>query len=112
MWKWIGIILLAIIILVIGVVYMGYRKLQEFASDTSPVSVVIAAPVDRVFGVLADGDSLGTWFTTSQQPRLRHPGPLQKGDTITIEVRNPRDSTMRETLITVGEVKGLASLEL
>src|SRR5262245_14146376 len=80
MWKLVGGILAAIVILVIGVAYWGWQKLKSFANDNGPVTVVIGAAPDRVFRVLADADSIDRWMSEGRIRRL-HPGLLKPGDT-------------------------------
>ena len=84
MWKWIGGILLVIVLLVGTCTYVGYNKLQKFAGDDGPATTMVGASADRVFAALAIGDSIPEWMSVSGSVRPSRHGLLRKGDTLTV----------------------------
>ena len=60
MWKWIGGILLALIVCLMAAAWWGYKKVTSSFSPDGTVRVTIAAPPARVFSSLSDADSAGT----------------------------------------------------
>ena len=88
MWKWIGGILLALIVLVMGAAWWGYRQVAgTFAPDGS-VRVSIAATPARVFASLSDADSAATWMANGSKVSTGKHGPLGLGDSIRIEIKS------------------------
>jgi uncharacterized protein YndB with AHSA1/START domain len=84
MLKWIGgIALLLAVLLVSGLCY-GYNKMQKFAGDDGPATTMVGAPLNRVFALLATGDSVPEWMSVSGSVRPSRHGPLAIGDTLTV----------------------------
>jgi hypothetical protein len=79
MWKWIGGILLIIVLCIVGAMWAGYRKLTA-AGDTP--SIVVAGSPDRVFAALANHDSLANWWVIKGSPAPTGHGPLAVGDSL------------------------------
>jgi uncharacterized protein YndB with AHSA1/START domain len=84
MLKWIGGILLVIVLLIGTCTYVGYSKLQKFAGDDGPATTMVAASADRVFAALATGDSIPEWMSVSGSVRPSRHGLLKLGDTVTV----------------------------
>jgi hypothetical protein len=81
MWKWIVIALLAIIVLLGGTCYAGYRRV---AGGGNVVQVAMAATQDRVFAALTHPDSLAVWMPPATMIASTGKGAFQPGDTIRI----------------------------
>lgn len=104
MWKWIGGILLALIVLVMGAAWWGYQKVAgSFAPDGS-VRVAIAATPARVFASLSDADSAATWMAGGNTVVTGKHGPYVPGDPIRIEMRSMGGMAGRPVTWTVTEV--------
>ena len=88
MWKWIGGILLALIVCLMAVAWWGYKKVTSSFSPDGTVRVTIAAPPARVFASLSDADSAGTWMARGSTVYTGKHGPLVAGDSIRIEMRS------------------------
>jgi uncharacterized protein YndB with AHSA1/START domain len=89
MFKWIAGGCLVLAILIGGVAYWGYRKAASFA-DMGPASVLIEASPARVFASIATAESLSTWRSFSEKPRMSRTGLLARGDSIIDQ--NPRNT--------------------
>lgn len=87
MWKWIGGILLALIVLVMGAAWWGYQKVASSFSPDGTVRVAIAATPARVFASLSDADSAATWMAGGSTVTTGKHGPFVPGDSIRVEVR-------------------------
>jgi uncharacterized protein YndB with AHSA1/START domain len=83
MWKWIGGILLLIVLCLAGASWLGYRKLT---AGGDAASVTIAGPPDRVFAALANHDSLATWWVLKGQSAASGHGPIAVGDSLPVQV--------------------------
>jgi hypothetical protein len=79
MWKWIGGILLLIVLCLAGAMWAGYRKLT---SGGDVAAVTIAGSPERVFAALANHDSLASWYVFKGQPTPTGHGPLAVGDSL------------------------------
>ena len=79
MWKWIGGILLIIVLCLVGAMWAGYRKLT---SGGDVASVTIAGSPERVFAALANHDSLASWYVFRGQPTAVGHGPFVAGDSL------------------------------
>jgi hypothetical protein len=79
MWKWIGGILLLIVLCLAGAMWAGYRKLT---SGGDAAAVTIAGSPERVFAALANHDSLASWYVFKGQPTPTGHGPLAVGDSL------------------------------
>lgn len=88
MWKWIGGILLALIVCVMAAAWWGFRQIAGSLSPDGTVRVAIAAPSARVFSSLSDADSAATWMANGSKVSTGKHGPLGIGDSIRIEIRS------------------------
>lgn len=84
--KWIGGCLGIGILLVLGVCWFGYKQMKNFAGEGTP-TVVIHAPAKRVFGFLANADSLTEWRNEGLGIRSARKGLLHAGDTVVMQAR-------------------------
>lgn len=87
MWKWIGGIVLGLIVLVMGAAWWGYQKVTTSFSPDGTVRVAIAATPARVFASLSDADSAATWMAGGSTVTTGKHGPFVPGDSIRLEVR-------------------------
>jgi len=89
MWRWIAIILIAVIVVLAGTCYAGYRRLTG-GGDTI-VTMVPGTPA-RTFARLTDRDSLRAWMPegTTMSPEGR--GSLRVGDTIRVALPTRRET--------------------
>jgi Uncharacterized conserved protein len=88
MWKWIGGILLALIICVMAAAWWGFRQVSKTFSPDGTVRVAIAAPLPRVFASLSDADSSATWMANGSAVSTGKHGPFGVGDSIRIEIKS------------------------
>lgn len=88
MWKWIGGILLALIVCLMAAAWWGYRKVAGSFSPDGTVRVTIGAPPARVFALLSDADSIGPWMAPGNTVYTGKHGPLAVGDSIRVEIRS------------------------
>lgn len=88
MWKWIGGILLVVIVCVMGLAWWGYRKVADTFEPDGSIRVAIAAPAARVYASLSDADSAGTWMAGGSTVTAGRHGTYVPGDPIRIEVRS------------------------
>lgn len=88
MWKWIGGILLVLIVCVMGLAWWGFRKMSDTFEPDGSVRVAIAAPPARVFASLSDADSAATWMSNGSKVTVSRHGTFIPGDPISIEVRS------------------------
>ena len=79
MWKWIGGILLLIVVCLAGAMWAGYRKIT---SGGDAATITIAGSPERVFAALANHDSLPAWYVLRGQPAPTGHGPLAPGDSL------------------------------
>jgi uncharacterized protein YndB with AHSA1/START domain len=79
MWKWIGGILLVIVLSIGVAMWAGFRKLTA-GGDVA--TVTIAGSPDRVFATLANHDSLASWYILRGQPTPTGHGPFATGDSL------------------------------
>lgn len=84
--KWVGGCLLAILVVVAGGMWWGFRTLKQSTNPDGSVSVTIGAPPSRVFASLADADSLSTWRARGNVVSAFSHGPLAPGDTFRIQM--------------------------
>jgi uncharacterized protein YndB with AHSA1/START domain len=82
MWKWIVGAALALLVLLAGVCWYGYRRLTA-GGDTAVVT--IGASPERVFGALADPDSMVVWMGDGTSITAPHRGMVSAGDTLRVE---------------------------
>jgi uncharacterized protein YndB with AHSA1/START domain len=113
MWKWIGGFLLVCVVLIGIGLWSGYRKLASFGAGDGTETVMIAAPVSRVFASIANADSLSGWMA---EPGIKagHHGMLVAGDTLQVEMRVRFNFGNKPLKWTVSEVRPdqLLSLQL
>src|SRR5437870_1642829 len=81
MWKWVGGILLVVLVCFVAASWYGYRTLTAGGDS---VSITIGAPPERVFAALADHDSLAAWRLARRASPMRH-GPMRPGDTVRLD---------------------------
>jgi uncharacterized protein YndB with AHSA1/START domain len=99
MWKWIGGILLGIVLLIGTCTYVGYNKLQKLAGDDGPATTMVGASPERVFATLATGDSVADWMSVSGSVRSSRRGSFKVGDTVTVIQRGGTETTQRAAWI-------------
>jgi hypothetical protein len=101
MWKWIlGAVVLIVLLIGSGLWY-GFRKMSQFASGDSTVTMTVGGKPDHVFALLATGDSVGVWMVGNRS-RPSRAGALRKGDTVYVE---QRDSSQTQSMAwVVGDV--------
>lgn len=87
MWKWIGGILLVVIVLVMGAAWWGFRKISSGFEPDGSARVVIAATPSRVFSSLSDADSAATWMAGGSTVYTGKHGTLAPGDSVRISMR-------------------------
>lgn len=87
MWRWIGVGVLVIIILLIGTCWYGFQK---FTAGGGATQVAIGGSADRVWAALDHLDSVRTWATGDSIEPLTGPGPLVAGDSFIARPRNGR----------------------
>lgn len=104
MWKWIGGILLALIVVVMGAAWWGFRKVTSTFEPDGSVRVSIAATPARVFASLSDADSAASWMAAGSTVTTGKHGPYVPGDPIRVEVRSVRGMTGRPLTWTIAEV--------
>src|ERR1041384_2186762 len=101
MWKWI----LGGIAVVIGVLaatcYYAVKKLGEAGNSTQ---VTIGAPIERVFGALANADSMAVWMSTGSMAPSAH-GSLKAGDTLQVSAGGRNSSRNQSVSWVVNEVR-------
>jgi len=88
MWKWIGGILLAVIVCLMAAAWWGFKKVSGSFEPDGSVRVAIAAPPGRVFASLSDADSAATWMASGSKISTGKHGPFGIGDSIRIEIRS------------------------
>ena len=79
MWKWIGGILLVLVLCLVGASWLGYQKLTA-GGDVA--TVTIAGSPERVFATLANHDSLASWWVLKGQPGPTGHGAVAVGDSL------------------------------
>ena len=83
MWKWIGGILLLLVVCLAGASWLGYRRIT---SGGDAASVTIAGSPERIFAALANHDSLQSWFVLRGQPTPAGHGPVAVGDSLPAQI--------------------------
>jgi len=83
MWKWIGGILLVLVLCLVGASWLGYQKLT---SGGDAATVTIAGSPERIFAALANHDSLASWWVLKGQPGPTGHGPIAVGDPLPVQV--------------------------
>jgi uncharacterized protein YndB with AHSA1/START domain len=79
--KWLVGCLVVAVVVVGSLVWFGYRKFKAFTSEPPIVTVMVQAPAERVYAVLADADSMKVWRSVIELRSSRR-GLLQVGDTL------------------------------
>ena len=87
MWKWIGGILIALIVCVMAAAWWGFKQVSKTFEPDGSVRVAIAAPAARVFASLSDADSAATWMAGGSKISTGKHGPFGLGDSIRIEIK-------------------------
>lgn len=88
MWKWIGGIILVVIVCVMAAAWWGFKKVTGTFEPDGSVRVAIAAPAARVFASLSDADSSATWMATGSKVSTGKHGPFGIGDSIRIDIKS------------------------
>jgi len=83
MWKWIGGIVLIIILCFAAAIWTGYRKLT---ADGDAATVTIAGTPERIFAALATHDSLPSWYVLKGQPAPAGHGLIGIGDSLPAQI--------------------------
>lgn len=97
MLRWIGgCALVAVLLLAIGMC-AGYRKITKMADEGPQETVVIQAPAQRVFTMVAHADSLSEWRAEGLGIRASRAGMLQAGDSVIIQSGAASNRSMRST---------------
>jgi hypothetical protein len=99
MLKWIGGILLALVLLVGGSCWYAYRKLT---GEGNVATVTVAATPEQVWQMLTEPDSIRTWFDSTARVTFSTDSTLVPGDTITLRSQAAADSA-REGMMLVLE---------
>src|SRR5436305_12246799 len=81
MWKWIGGILVLVLLCFVGASWYGY---QTVTAGGDSVRITIAGTPGRVFAALATHDSLPTWRLAREGASTGH-GPLASGDRLRVD---------------------------
>ena len=89
MWKWIVGSVLAIVLLLAGKCYAGYRRI----TDGTVAQTTIGEPPERVFASLAHPDSIGAWMTRTAGITSTGKGAFQPGDTVRIAAYRASNGT-------------------
>lgn len=87
MLKWIGgCLVLVVVIIAVGAWY-AMRTMRESLAPDGSARVTIAAPPERIYASLANGDSIKTWMAQGNTVTTWRSGPLVVGDSIRVELR-------------------------
>jgi uncharacterized protein YndB with AHSA1/START domain len=106
MWKWIGGIVLFVIVCLMAAAWWGFRKISSTFEPDGSVRVAIAAPAARVFASLSDADSSSTWMASGSKISTGKHGPFGIGDSIRIEIKavgNGRPVTWKVSNVVPGQ---------
>ncbi|MEO8193099.1 MAG: SRPBCC domain-containing protein [Gemmatimonadales bacterium] len=85
--KRLGGCLLIFAVLLAAASWWGWRQLQKASSGDGASRVAIAAPANRVFASLTNGDSIPTWMAQGSRVTVSRRGPLLPGDTLRVEMK-------------------------
>jgi uncharacterized protein YndB with AHSA1/START domain len=89
-WKWIGGILVLIVLCLAGASWLGYKRIT---AGGDAASVTIAGSPERIFATLANHDSLPDWWVLKGEASPTGHGPLAVGDSLPIQT--PQSSRRR-----------------
>lgn len=99
MWKWIGALMVLVILAMMGTCYLGYRSLAK-AGDS--VTETVAISRRRAFSLLADRDSIAAWLPVGAELKPSAHGVVGPGDTLSIATPgSPGDSSHRQRQVWV-----------
>ena len=87
MWKWLGGCLLVCIVLVILLFWWSLKSIQDSVAPDGSISVMIAAPPERVFASMATADSLPSWMSEGSSLEATRRGRLEPGDVLRMTIR-------------------------
>ena len=87
MWKWVVWGLLGLVCLIAASTWWGYQKMQSSLSGDGIERVSIAAPPERVFAPLANGDSIAIWMAEGNTVTTARHGLLLAGDSVRVALR-------------------------
>ena len=96
MWKWIGGILVLVLLCFVGASWYGY---QTVTAGGDSVRITIAGGPTRVFAALATHDSLPAWRLVRDGATTGHHGPLAPGDTLRVDAGRTRGRGGRLTWV-------------
>jgi uncharacterized protein YndB with AHSA1/START domain len=102
--KWVLRILGVVFVLALCAGYYGYRKYRQFTAAGNTTAVLIGAPRERVFGALANSDSIAVWMGRNSSITSTRHGALQPGDTLAIQSANDNGNARYRFTWTVREV--------
>ena len=87
MLKWIGGCLVLVVVLIAGGSWFAMRSMRNSLGPDGSARVTIAAPPQRIYASMSNGDSLKTWMAQGSTVTTWHGGPLVVGDSIKVELR-------------------------
>ena len=87
MLKWIGGCLVLVVVLIAGGSWFAMRSMRNSLGPDGSARVTIAAPPQRIYASMSNGDSLKTWMAQGSTVTIWHGGPLVVGDSIKVELR-------------------------
>ena len=113
MLKWIGGCLVLVIVLLAGGSWFAMRTMRESLEPDGSARVTIAAPPQRIYSSLSNGDSIRTWMAAGNTITTWRHGPLVIGDSIRVEL-NRRLGPQMPMIWRVSELvpNGLVAMEL
>ena len=87
MLKWVGGCFVLVVVLIAGGAWFAMRTMRDSVGPDGTVRVSIAAPPERVYASLSNGDSLQTWMAQGSTVTTWRNGPLVVGDSIKVALR-------------------------
>lgn len=85
MLRWVGGCAVVVIVLAAIGIWTGYRKVTDMAEAGPRESVIVRAPAERVFAMVANADSLPEWRMEGLAIRASRSGMLQAGDSLVVQ---------------------------
>ena len=87
MLKWIGGCLVLVVVVIAAASWYALRTMRESLAPDGSARVMIAAPPERIYASLSNGDSIRTWMAQGNAVTTWRTGPLVVGDSIRVELR-------------------------
>jgi uncharacterized protein YndB with AHSA1/START domain len=97
MLRWLGGCAAVAVVLVLVGICAGYQKINRMAAEGPQETVVVHAPAERVFTMVAHSDSLTEWRQEGLGIRASRPGILRAGDSVVIQTASGPARNMRAT---------------